>query len=168
VEEAVNPVSESRASRQKQATHDMGVCNMTKEQEEQGFRVTDKRGFNEDGESRAPEASEKVEEKTASGQPSTREEKPPEREAPPRPPIDFPSYVLSYYTQGLVLLGEVPNPYTNKKEEDLEAARHTIEILSMLDEKTKGNLSNEEKQLLGTVLYELRMKFMAKTNRIKL
>jgi len=92
---------------------------------------------------------------------------PAEPETPPRPPIDFPSYLLSYYTQGLVLLGEVPNPYTNKKEEDVDAARHTIDILTMLEQKTKGNLTKEEQQLLETVLYELRMKFMAKTERIK-
>jgi len=138
---------------------------MTKEQEEQGFRVTDKRGFREDGEPAAPETTEKAEE-TPPGEPSpAKEDKTEKREIPP---IDFPSYILSYYTQGLVLLGEVPNPYTNKKEEDVEAARHTVDILSMLEEKTKGNLSNEERQLLETVLYELRMKFMAKTNRIKL
>jgi len=141
---------------------------MTKEQEEQGFRVTDKRGFREDGESRTPEAPEKTEEKPANGKSSAKTESTPGQESPPRPSIDFPSYILSYYTQGLVLLGEVPNPYTNKKEEDIEAARHTIEILSMLEQKTKGNLSSEEQQLLGTVLYELRMKFMAKTNQIKL
>jgi hypothetical protein len=141
---------------------------MTKEQEEQGFRVTDKRSFREDGEPSAPEDSEKAEEELKNEPSPAREEKPPEKEPPPRPPIDFPSYILSYYTQGLVLLGEVPNPYTNKKEEDVEAARHTIDILSMLEEKTKGNLSNDEQQLLGSVLYELRMKFMAKTSRIKI
>ena len=140
---------------------------MTKEQEEQGFRVTDKRGFREDGEAQTPEASEKAEEKPANESSSAAENAPPAQETPPRPPIDFPSYLLSYYTQGLVLLGEVPNPYTNKKEEDVEAARHTIDILSMLEQKTKGNLTKEEQQLLETVLYELRMKFMAKTNRIK-
>jgi hypothetical protein len=156
---------------------------MTKEQEEQGFRVMDKRGFNEEGEpvSTEPQATEK-EETPAGGQPSAeaekssaeaekssvKEETPPEKESPPRPPIDFPSYILSYYTQGCVLLGEVPNPYTNKKEEDLEAAKHTVDILSMLEQKTKGNLSKEEQQLLESVLYELRMKYMAKTNRIKL
>jgi len=146
---------------------------MTKEQEEQeeqSFRVTDKRGFREDGESTAPESreNEKEEETPIVEQPSKEEEKPPEQETPPRPPIDFPSYILSYYTQGCVLLGEVPNPYTNKKEEDLEAAKHTVDILSMLEQKTKGNLSKEEQQLIESVLYELRMKFMAKTNRIKL
>jgi hypothetical protein len=145
----------------------MGAA-MTKEQEEQNFKVTDKRGFREEGEVRAPEASEKAEEKPKSAPSSATQSNPPGQEAPPRPPIDFPSYLLSYYTQGLVLLGEVPNPYTNKKEEDVEAARHTIDILSMLEQKTQGNLSKEEQQLLETVLYELRMKFMAKTNRIKI
>ena len=137
---------------------------MTKEQEEQeGFRVTDKRNFQENGEARASDVTgkgenEPVDEPGSAAGPD--EEK--------LPPIDFPSYLLSYYTQGLVLLGEVPNPYTNKKEEDVEAARHTIDILAMLQEKTKGNLTQDEEKLLENVLYELRMKFMAKTNRIKI
>jgi hypothetical protein len=135
---------------------------MSKEQEEQGFKVNDKRGFREEGETPTPESPKKADEKPA-GEPASAAG----GEAPPRPPIDFPSYLLSYYTQGLVLLGEVPNPYTNKKEEDVEAARHTIDILSMLEEKTKGNLTEDERQLLESVLYELRMKFMARTNRIK-
>ncbi len=140
---------------------------MTKEQEEQGFRVTDKRGFREESEAGAPGAAEKTEETSADQPSSAAENASPEKEMPPRTPIDFPSYLLSYYTQGLVLLGEVPNPYTNKKEEDVDAARHTIDILSMLEQKTRGNLTKEEQQLLETVLYELRMKFMARTNRIK-
>jgi hypothetical protein len=140
---------------------------MTKEQEEQSFRVTDKRGFREDGEPLPQESSEKTGDKSAAQQASSGDASSSSQEIPPRPPIDFPSYILSYYTQGLVLLGEVPNPYTNKKEEDVEAARHTIDILSMLEQKTKGNLGTEEEQLLESVLYELRMKFMAKTNRIK-
>jgi hypothetical protein len=141
---------------------------MTKEQEEQSFRVTDKRGFREDGEQSASDSSPKAEEKAFNGEASAKEDFAPGPDPSGRPPIDFPSYILSYYTQGLVLLGEVPNPYTNKKEEDVEAARHTVDILTMLEEKTKGNLSGDEAKLLETVLYELRMKFMAKTSRIKL
>jgi hypothetical protein len=140
---------------------------MSKDQEESGFRVTDKRIFREDGEPRENAPPTGGESKSE----QHREEgKQPAEEIPPGTAarIDFPSYILSYYTQGLVLLGEVPNPYTNKKEEDIEAAHHTIDILSMLETKTKGNLSREEEQLLGSVLYELRMKFMAKTSRIKL
>lgn len=140
---------------------------MNKEQEEQdSFRVTDRRTFGEDGETRTPDASEKS--KPADAPASDTAGSAPEEDARQRPPIDFPSYLLSYYTQGLVLLGEVPNPYTNKKEEDTEAARHTIDILVMLEEKTKGNLSQDEQKLLESVLYELRMKYMAKTNRIKI
>jgi hypothetical protein len=137
-------------------------------EEEQSFRVTDKRGFREDGEASAAGESAPAEDEKAKSADLSSEAKSSGQETQARPPIDFPSYVLSYYTQGLVLLGEVPNPYTNKKEEDIEAARHTVDILSMLQAKTKGNLSKDEEQLLDTVLYELRMKFMAKTNRIKM
>jgi hypothetical protein len=144
---------------------------MTKEREEPEFTVTDKRLFREDGELR-PNTDRTEPVKPESKEPA--QEPGPARDLGAEPPpgsypeIDFPSYILSYYTQGLVLLGEVPNPYTNKKEEDTEAARHTIDILAMLQEKTKGNLGKEEEQLLNSILYELRMKFMAKTSRIKL
>ncbi len=143
---------------------------MTNEQDSQGFTVKDKRTFTEDGTPRGEAESPETQKKADSEPFKVMEDARPAEEAPPGAgaKIDFPSYILSYYTQGLVLLGEVPNPYTNKKEEDLEAARHTVDILSMLQEKTKGNLAQEEGQLLDSVLYELRMKFMAKTNRIKL
>jgi len=131
--------------------------------EEQEFKVTDRRGFKEDGESK-PVADEPAKtEQPAEAASGTGKES-----GEARPSIDFPSYVLSCYTQGLVLLGETPNPYTNKKEEDVEAVRNIIDILSMLEQKTRGNLSSEENQLMESVLYELRMKFMAKTSRIKL
>ena len=57
---------------------------------------------------------------------------------------------------------------TKAVEQDLEGVRHTVDILEMIQEKTKGNLSSEEVQLLDSVLYEIRMKFMAKTRKIKL
>jgi hypothetical protein len=142
---------------------------MTKEQDSEGFKVTDKRMFREESETKPEETAVETPQENA----PDRGNDPVQGRTDEIPPgtgakIDFPSYVLSYYTQGLVLLGEVPNPYTNKKEEDMEAARHTIDILSMLEEKTKGNLGQEEAQLLESVLYELRIKFMAKTNRIQL
>ncbi len=137
---------------------------MSKEQEEQGFSVKDKRLFREDGQLRedAPREAPKEPETKSSAAAA------PETEPGTDMPIDFPSYILTYYTQGLVLLGEVPNPYTNKTEENLEGARHTVDILGMLKEKTRGNLAPEEDKLLESVLYELRIKYMAKTNRIKM
>jgi len=138
---------------------------MADETENDDIKVTDRRMFREDGEAREdqspppdPEPLETAEEAAGAGKDSTGG----------AGTIDFPSYILSYYTQGMVLLGEVPNPHTNKKEEDLEAVRQTVAILAMLQEKTKGNLAAEENQLLDSVLYELRMKYMAKTSRIKL
>jgi hypothetical protein len=143
---------------------------MAKEEEDQGFRVTDKRLFDEQGALREEPAESTRKESDADKSQGMVDEPGQRGEAPPGTGarIDFPSYILSYYTQGLVLLGEVPNPYSKKKEEDLEAARHTVDILGMLKEKTKGNLIPEEEQLLESVLYEVRMKYMAKINKIKL
>ncbi len=141
---------------------------MTKEQEEQGFRVTDKRGFREDAEPPKKDGPEKTAGNADASQAPSSSEKPRSSgEAQSLPPINFSSYILGYYYQGAALLGEIPNPLTNKTEEDLEAAQNIIDLLSMLEQKTKGNLSSDEQQLLEGVLYELRMKFMAKTNRIK-
>jgi len=143
---------------------------MSKEREEQSFTVTDKRMFREDGERREDAPVKKPAENKAKGAPKAEGTAPGLGSRPGKelPQIDFPSYIISYYTQGLVLLGEVPNPYTNQKEEDPEAAQHTINILSLLKEKTKGNLTPDEEQLMESVLYELRLKYMAKTDRIKL
>jgi len=140
------------------------------EQQDQSFKVTDKRLFSEDGQPRENVAERTQNQREPAGASASQLGGTPSTEPPPGTGarIDFPSYILSYYTQSLVLLGEVPNPYTNKKEEDLEAARHTVDILGMLQEKTKGNLSSEENQLLESVLYEVRMKYMAKINQIKL
>ncbi len=143
---------------------------MSKEQEDQGFRITDRRLFDEDGKPRqGPEGKDRKEENEAK-EPGLSVDGTSAAEAPPGTggQIDFPSYILSYYTQSLVLLGEVPNPYTNKKEEDLEAARHTVDILGMLRDKTKGNLTADEEQLLESILYEVRLKYMARKNQIKL
>jgi hypothetical protein len=140
------------------------------EEQDQGFKVTDKRLFSEDGQPRENAAERPQVHQEPANAPASQQGGTPAAEPPPGTGarIDFPSYILSYYTQSLVLLGEVPNPYTNKKEEDLEAARHTVDILGMLQEKTKGNLSSEEEQLLESVLYEVRMKYMARINQIKL
>ncbi len=139
---------------------------MTKSEDQGSFTISDKRHFTSEGEVRRETAGQAAPEPA----PPTADATAPKEEyaAGAEERIDFPSYILTYYTQGLVLLGEVPNPYTNKKEENLDAARHMIDILCLLQEKTRGNLDREEQQLLDNVLYELRMKFMAKSDLIKL
>jgi hypothetical protein len=74
--------------------------------------------------------------------------------------IDFTTFLLSLASSTQVHLGLIENPATKKAEKDMVAARQTIDILGVLKEKTKGNLSNEEERLLDYVLYDLRMKYV--------
>ncbi|WP_299983503.1 DUF1844 domain-containing protein [Desulfobacula sp.] len=74
--------------------------------------------------------------------------------------IDFSSFILSLYSSGLVQLGKVEEPSTGKKSINLGLAKHTIDMIAMLEEKTKGNLTEEENNLLKVLLSELRMAFV--------
>mgnify|MGYP002725620489 CR=1 FL=1 len=79
------------------------------------------------------------------------------------PGSDFTTFVISLCTSALLHLGEIPDPDGGKPNVNLGMARHTIDVLTMLKEKTAGNLTPEEEQVLGQFLYDLRMKFIAKT-----
>ena len=79
--------------------------------------------------------------------------------------INFSSFVLSLSTQGLMCLGEVPDPQGGKPQQDLTAARQIIDILGMLKEKTTGNLHQAETQLLDHILFDLRMRYVKLTPR---
>ncbi len=76
------------------------------------------------------------------------------------PKIDFSSFVLSLYSSGLVQLGKVEDPTTGKKSVHLDLAQHTIDMIVMLEEKTYGNLNEEEENLLKALVSELRMAFV--------
>ncbi|MFH0799601.1 MAG: DUF1844 domain-containing protein [Pseudomonadota bacterium] len=82
--------------------------------------------------------------------------------AGPMPEINFLTFVLSLATSAQVHLGVVPNPVSGKEEKDMGAAKQTIDILGILQEKTKGNLSDDEDRLLQHVLYDLRMMYVEK------
>lgn len=79
------------------------------------------------------------------------------------PKVTFTTFVLSLASSGLVQLGEVPDPDTGATGEHLLMAKHTIDVLCMLRDKTQGCLDPEERQLLDGLLYELRMKYVLKT-----
>ena len=78
------------------------------------------------------------------------------------PQVTFSTFILSLASSGLVQLGEVPNPETGAMEKDLLMAKHTIDILTMLEGKTKSCLDEDEARLLDGILYELRMKYVMK------
>jgi hypothetical protein len=74
--------------------------------------------------------------------------------------LNFSMFILSLTTSALVCLGELPDPITKEKVINLSLAQQTISIIEILKEKTTGNLSEDEENLIGTVLYDLRMKYV--------
>ena len=76
------------------------------------------------------------------------------------PEINFSTFILSLNSSALVHLGIQTDPTSGSTSENLLLAKQTIDILAMLDEKTKGNLTEDEKRLLTHVLYELRMLYV--------
>lgn len=123
-------------------------------EEKKGFRVIDKRA--------AAEATEK-EEKTKKETKAQTKEAQKEAKAeqpPPMPEVTFSAFVYSLSTSALVHLGEIPEPITEKMDKNLPLAKQTIDILGILQEKTKGNLTQEEENLLSSFLYDLRMRYV--------
>ena len=79
------------------------------------------------------------------------------------PEVTFSTFVLSLASSALVHLGEVPNPETGTVSRDGALARNAIDVLTMLDDKTRNGLNADESKLMRDVLYELRMKFVARS-----
>jgi hypothetical protein len=78
------------------------------------------------------------------------------------PEIDFGTFVMSLASSALVHLGEVQHPESGAQGADLPLAKQTIDILGMLRDKTRGNLTKEEGELLEGLLLDLRMKYVHK------
>ena len=73
---------------------------------------------------------------------------------------NFSTLILSIGSSAAMALGLAPNPVNGKVEKDLNLARFNIDLLRMLKEKTKGNLSSEEQQFIDSILTDLQMKFV--------
>ncbi len=81
------------------------------------------------------------------------------------PPASFALLVNTFATQAAVSLGAMPSPITGKRARNLAEAKHFIDMLAVLEDKTRGNLSPEEEQLLKQVLFELRMSYVEAKGR---
>jgi hypothetical protein len=77
-------------------------------------------------------------------------------EAAAAPPATFEFLVHTLFTQALMAFGRIPNPITNKAMKNVATAKHFLDTLDMLDEKTRGNLSSDEQRLLEEVQHQLR------------
>ena len=82
---------------------------------------------------------------------------------PPEP--DFKFFITTLTLQASIALGHMANPATGKTEKDPTQAKFLIDTLGMLQEKTKGNLTQEETDLLENLLYELRVAYLAKEEK---
>jgi len=74
--------------------------------------------------------------------------------------INFLNYITSLGFQAMIFMGEIPNPATNEVDKNLVQAKFLIDTLSMLNEKTAGNLNDQEKNLLENSIYELQMRYV--------
>lgn len=86
--------------------------------------------------------------------------KEPPAQEPGMPDASFPFLVTTLSTQALSAMGLIPDPMTGKAVANLPMAKHFIDTLGVLEEKTSGNLDDEEKQLLNESLHQLRMAFV--------
>jgi hypothetical protein len=138
---------------------------MDEEQGERSFTVSDKR-FSARREAPVDPVSEGSPSKpSASPQepgPRPQEEMPSSDDAGE---VNFASFLISLGSQAFMHLGELPNPMTQKREKDIAAAKQMIDLLGMLQTKTKGNLTGEEERLLQQLLFDLRLRYVRETGR---
>jgi hypothetical protein len=140
---------------------------MTEEQEkDRGFKVEDRRRFSAEGEVK-PEFRDQPDE-VEKASPSAGEQgnaalKSGTKTAGEPSEVTFSAFIVGLSTQALVHLGEIPDPVTNQQSRDLAGASQLIDILGMLQQKSRGNLSPEEERLLESILYDLRMRYVALT-----
>jgi hypothetical protein len=146
------------------------------DEQDKGFKVTDRRQAHEDeaAEDAAEEAAEDAAAKIVDDVEVTEDaaeevaaeaeaDVPPEEDGPQMGgdiPLTFATFALSLGDSAMIHLGLVPHPATNEPQQDLAAARQTIDILGILEEKTRGNLDENEAQLMSQLLYNLRMQFV--------
>lgn len=131
-----------------------------------GFRVNDRRRFAGSGDEQ-PSATDEGQAASAPSPSEERQEAPGDVGEAPLEPVNFSTFVLGLSTQALLHLGEIESPLSGKVEQDLPAAKHVIDILGILRDKTRNNLEQAEERLLDSVLYDLRMRYVSLTQKSK-
>ncbi len=121
--------------------------------QEKTFTVRDKRFSATKEEKEEPKAGQEAKaEEPATAEASGKEEVLPE--------VDFNSFIFSLSTSVLIQLGEIEDPFTQKPAKNLPLAKQTIDLIGMLKEKTKGNLTPQEERLVENILYDLKMRYV--------
>ncbi len=131
---------------------------MAEEKKDSGFVIKDKRILAEGN-----EAGEKESFSRPAGEKPEFQEKSSDQspdDISDYPPINFTNFILSLSTSALFHFGDYPDPVSGKTQKNLSAAKQTIDLLDLLNEKTKGNLNEQENNLIQGVLYELKMRYV--------
>jgi Domain of unknown function (DUF1844) len=127
-------------------------------EQEKGFVVKDRRMFSQEGEPSPPEEPAQAETQERKPEdPSGAGVQPPPT---PLPEINLPTFIASLNASALVHLGVIEDPVSGKAEKNLAMAKQTIDILSMLQQKTAGNLTPDEEAMLKSILYDLRILYV--------
>jgi hypothetical protein len=137
---------------------------MEEPEQEKEFKITDKRRFTSEGQTKAREPDEEKKSKpdepsAASAAAEEVKQEEPEQEEQHRP-IDFTAFVVSLANTALFQLGLIKIPGSEEPKKDLQGARQTIDLMALLEEKTKGNLTEQEAKILKETLFQLRMAFV--------
>jgi hypothetical protein len=155
-------------------------------EDQPNFKVTDRRLFNADGSPRELPPEEKTEPKAAAPEPVAppQEDSQSEPEPPPPPPdlsgeepdlteeelaeardpASFVSFVMSIASNAASALGMMEHPVSHRREVDPELGKHWIDILGMLQKKTEGNLTLQERNMIEGLLADLRMQYVSLIN----
>jgi hypothetical protein len=131
---------------------------MEEKKKDSGFVVKDKRHFGESSEDKPQEESKKA----AAEEKQQVQDEPQQAQVDEHdyPLVNFTNFVLSLSTSALFHFGDFPETEGGAPQKNLPAAKQTIDILDMLNEKTKGNLDKNESDLIKGVLYELKMRYV--------
>lgn len=140
-------------------------------EEEKGFVIRDKRSFDQKGdlkeepkggreEKKEEKAQKEAETKTEEREQKAESKGPSKEERPPLPEVNFSSLIFSLSSSALLHFGEIEDPATGQKKKDLPLAKHTIDTISMLREKTQGNLTEEERKFIDNILTDLRWRYV--------
>jgi hypothetical protein len=133
------------------------------EEEDKGYTVKDRRFLHMSEEEKAAAQKEEEARKAGDAEAEAPKEEAGGRAAGPEmpfPEITFSSFLFSLSTSAFVHLGAVPDPGTGEADRNLPLAKQTIDLLGILREKTRNNLTQEEEDLFDHLLYDLRMRYI--------
>jgi hypothetical protein len=126
------------------------------------FVIKDRRSFDTEGRLKEEEKEEEKKEAKEEKKDAPKQE---DTERPPLPEVNFSSLIFSLSSSALLHLGDIADPQTGETRKDLPMAKHSIDIVAMLKEKTQGNLSDEEKQFIDNILTDLRLRYVKATKK---